>query len=69
MAATNKVRVSAQPAVRRPTTAERHAAQAAALSAHQAQLKQEAADRRQKRLEDEASAPASKRSVVKRRPR
>ena len=69
MAARNKVTVSAQPAVRRPTTAERHAAQAAVLSAHQAQLKQEAAERRQKRLADEAAAPPSQRSAVKRRPR
>lgn len=69
MAATKKVTVSVQPAVRRPTTAERHAARAETLSTHQAQLKQEAADRRQQRLDDVASAPPNKRSGVRRRPR
>ncbi len=67
MAATNKVTVSVQPAVRRPTSAERHAAQAAELAAHQAKLKQEAAERRQKQIDDAASAPPSEPTGVKRR--
>ena len=68
MAATKKVTVSMRPAVKRPTSAERRAAQSATLVGHQAQLKQEAADRRQKRIEEAASAPP-KPSAVKRRPR
>jgi hypothetical protein len=69
MAATKKVTVSVQPAVRRPTSAERQAAHAEKLANHQAKLKQEAAERRQKRIDDPASAPPSTRSGVKRRPR
>ena len=69
MAAKNKVTVSMRPTTRRPTSAERHAAQAATLSNHQAKLKQEAADRRKKRIDEAASAPPSTRSGVRRRPR
>lgn len=46
MAAKPKVTVSMQPTNHRPTTAERRAAQIASLSTRQAELKQEAADRR-----------------------
>jgi hypothetical protein len=46
MAAKPKVTVSVQPTNHRPSTAERRAAQIAALSTRQAELKQEAADRR-----------------------
>ena len=46
MAAKPKVTVSMQPTNHRPTTAERRAAQVASLSTRQAELKQEAADRR-----------------------
>jgi hypothetical protein len=49
MAAKPKVTVSIQPTNHRPTTAERRAAQIAALSTRQAELKQEAADRRDQR--------------------
>jgi hypothetical protein len=49
MAAKRKVTVSMQPPNHRPTSAERRAAQIAALSNKQAELKQEAADRRAKR--------------------
>ena len=46
MAAKPKVTVSVQPTNHRPTTAERRAAQIASLSTRQAELKLEAADRR-----------------------
>jgi hypothetical protein len=49
MAAKHKVTVSTQPTSRRPTSAERHAAQTARLSTKQAELKREAADRRAER--------------------
>jgi len=49
MAAKPKVTVSIQPTNHRPTTAERRAAQIAALSTRQAELKREAADRRDQR--------------------
>ena len=49
MAAKHKVSVSVHPAKQRPSSAERRAAQMAALSNKQAELKQEAADRRAKR--------------------
>jgi hypothetical protein len=49
MAAKHKVNVSTQPTTNRPTTAERRAAQIAALSGRQAELKREAAERRAKR--------------------
>jgi hypothetical protein len=56
MASKNKVTVSVQPTTRRPTTAERRAAQLAALSTHQAKLKHEAAERRRTRNADPAAA-------------
>jgi hypothetical protein len=46
MAAKHKMTVSMQPTNHRPTTAERRAAQIASLSTQQAELKQQAADRR-----------------------
>jgi hypothetical protein len=46
MAANHKMTVSMQPTNRRPSTAERRAAQIASLSTRQAELKQEAAERR-----------------------
>lgn len=58
MAAKNTVTVSTQPTNRRLTSAERHAAQVASLSTKQAELKQEAADRRAERA-NQSAAPAS----------
>jgi hypothetical protein len=66
MAPRNKVTVSVQPTTRRPTSAERRAAQIASLAAHQAKLKQEAADRRRARVDDPAAAQR-KHSVTRRR--
>jgi hypothetical protein len=57
MAAKPKVTVSQQPTNHRPTTAERRAAQIASLSTRQAELKQEAADRRDA-AKSAADAPA-----------
>jgi hypothetical protein len=57
MAAKHKVTVSVQPTDRRLTSAERRAAQIASLSSKQAELKQEAADRRAKRDQQDAAAP------------
>jgi hypothetical protein len=54
MAAKPKVTVSVQPTNHRPSTAERRAAQIAALSTRQAELKQEAADRRDQRASKSA---------------
>jgi hypothetical protein len=47
MAAKHKMIVSTQPTNRRPSFAERRAAQTELLSTQQAKLKQEAADRRE----------------------
>ena len=60
MAARPKVTVSMQPTNHRPTTAERRAAQVASLSTRQAELKQEAAERRgaAKRASDAPAAPS-----------
>jgi hypothetical protein len=69
MAPRNTVTVSVQPTTRRPTSAERRAAQIATLSTHQAKLKQEAADRRQARLDDAATASPQEHSVASRRAR
>jgi hypothetical protein len=55
MAAKPKVTVSMQPTNHRPTTAERRAAQIAALSTRQAEIKQEAADRREERATKSAA--------------
>jgi septal ring factor EnvC (AmiA/AmiB activator) len=54
MAAKKKVTVSMSPVARRPSSAERRAEQSAVLDGKQAQLKREAAERREKR----AAAPA-----------
>jgi hypothetical protein len=57
MAAKHKVTVSVQPTNRLPSSAERRAAQVASLSTKQAELKQEAAERRAERANQ--TAPAS----------
>jgi hypothetical protein len=49
MAVRHKVTPSLQPLERRPSSAERRAAQVAALATQQADLKREAAERRAKR--------------------
>jgi len=67
MAARNKVTVSVQATTVRPSTAERRAAQIAALSTHQAKLKQEAAERRRKRTDAPAGSAPREASVAKRR--
>jgi hypothetical protein len=61
MAAKEKVTVSTQPTTRRGTTAERRAAQLASLSTRQAELKQEAADRRAKRAAEDPPAASKPR--------
>ena len=50
MAAKHKLTVSVRPANRRPSSAERRAAQIASISTKQADLKQEAAERRAERV-------------------
>jgi hypothetical protein len=55
MAAKHKVTVSVRPTNHRPSTAERRAAQIAALSTQQAELKQQAADRRAERATESAA--------------
>jgi hypothetical protein len=62
MAAKNKVTVSRQPTNHRQSSAERRAAQIAALSNKQAELKQEAAERRAKRESSEARSAEPSRS-------
>ena len=54
MAVKHKVIVSTQPMNSRGTTAERRAAQIALLSTRQAELKQEAAERRALRADKQA---------------
>lgn len=49
MAVEQEVTVSVQPTTRRPSSAERRAAQIATVSTKQAELKREAAERRAKR--------------------
>jgi len=49
MAVEQEVTVSVQPTTRRPSSAERRAAQIATVSTRQAELKREAAERRAKR--------------------
>ncbi len=56
MATKNKVTVSVQPTNNRPSSAERRAAQVALLSGKQAELKQEAAERRAQRENQNAQA-------------
>ena len=59
MRRTKKVTVSMRPAIARPTVAERRAAEIARLSTEQAELKQQAAARRQQRGA-EKPAPSSR---------
>jgi len=61
MAAKHKVTVSTQPTNRRPSSAERRAAQIASLSTKQAELKQEAAERRAERTKQNPPAPSAPR--------
>jgi hypothetical protein len=63
MAANHKMTVSMQPTNRRPSTAERRAAQIASLSTRQAELKQEAAERRAARANQNAPASSTPRKV------
>ncbi|MGA8340082.1 MAG: hypothetical protein WB761_35445 [Solirubrobacteraceae bacterium] len=58
MAVKQKVTVSVQPTARRPSSAERRAAQIATVSTEQAELKREAAERRAKRAMN-SNAPAA----------
>jgi len=60
MAAKNKVTVSMKPTNQWPSSAQRRAAQIAAVSTKQAELKREAAERRAKRaLSTNASAASA----------
>jgi len=59
MAAKHKVTVSTQPTNHRLTTAERRAAHIASISNKQAELKQEAADRRAVRAKRTAPAAST----------
>ena len=71
MAAKEKVTVSVQPTARRPSSAERRAAQIATVSTKQAELKREAAERRAKRAMNEhgnaAAASMPRKSATVRR--
>jgi hypothetical protein len=65
MATRNKVTESNQPARPRPSAAERRAAEVATLSTKQAELKNDAARRRQAReLREDGPAPAPPRGAV-----
>ena len=57
MATRHKVTVSTRPKTQALTGAERRAAQAAALATQQGELKQQAADRREKRATSSAANP------------
>jgi hypothetical protein len=59
MDATNNVTVSPQFTNRRPTSAQRRAAEAASLTNKQAQLKQEAAERRAQRATQDTPAASA----------
>jgi hypothetical protein len=63
MAAKHKMTVSTQSTSRRPSSAERHAAEIAWLSTEQAELKREAADRRAERAIKSVSVAATTRGV------
>ena len=63
MAAKHKMTVSTQWTSRRPSSAERHAAEIAWLSTQQAELKREAADRRAERAIKDAADAATTRGV------
>ena len=70
MAVKEKVTVSVQPTARRPSSAERRAAQIAAVSTEQAELKREAAERRANRAINSNPPAASvpcKSATVRRR--
>lgn len=67
MAAQRKVTVSMQPTNHRPSSAERRAAQIASLSTRQAELKQEAAERRAQRANDAAPDAATPRTAARAR--
>jgi hypothetical protein len=67
MAARNKVTVSTRPTNPRGTTAERRAAHIASLSTQQAELKQEAADRRAKRANNPPAASTPRKTAAARR--
>jgi hypothetical protein len=69
MAAKHKVTVSVQPTAHRLTSAERRAAQMAALSNKQAELKQEAADRRAALALRQPPATSARAETTTRRPR
>jgi hypothetical protein len=62
MAAKHKVTLSVQPTNPRPSTAERRAAEFASLAGKQADLKQDAAERRAKRAADPPASAARTRS-------
>ena len=62
MAATPKETVSSEPINRRPSSAQRRAAESASLSNQQARLKQEAADRRAQRAKALQTGSASPRA-------
>ncbi len=64
MATKHKVTVSAGPANNRGTTAERRAAQIALLSTQQAELKQEAAERRAERANQSGPAASTPRKAA-----
>ncbi len=63
MAAKHKVTVSVQPTNRWPSSAERRAAEIATLSTKQAELKQEAAQRRAERANQSPPAAPTRRRV------
>ena len=68
MATRHKVTVSTRPLLGRATAAERRAAQIESLSTRQAELKQEAADRRAARAkQDTPAAPARRKANASRR--
>ena len=67
MAAKHKVTVSVQPTTRWPNSAERRAAQIALLSTKQAELKQEAAERRAQRASQNPPAASTPRRAAARR--
>jgi hypothetical protein len=59
MAVRHKVTTSSQPLERRPSSAERRAAQVEALATQQADLKREAAERRAKREAQSSDRPGA----------
>ena len=67
MAVKHKVTVSTRPTNSRGSSADRRAAQIVALSTQQAELKQEAADRRAERATKDAAAAATPRKATARR--